>query len=341
VLSTGLASASYQLLERPVRQWPGVDRPRWQLPVIAAGVAVSVLVAVVVVPRVEPRARVEAIAAEPGLDAQLRDLLSTLTPVTGLDHVAIFDDVSKPEMDCTGTGARGCVVVEGTGPTLLLMGDSTAHMLLPGFVTIAEEHGLTLVDATRPGCAWQADHYRPTYRAEPTAACRRIRPDTYDRVIPELDPDIIVLMNSTAFRGPFEPGSAPQVEERAATLRSLDRLARAGRQLVVLEPVPRGTDLRFDAARCLQRATFAEQCRFTVDPSATWGEELVRDAAAERADVVTVDLDRIACPMLPVCDPIVDGTAVWRIEGHLTGTYVDKVTPQLTGALAAAGVRLG
>ena len=47
----------------------------------------------------------------------------------------------------------------------------------------------------------------------------------------------------------------------------------------------------------------------------------------------SVDLDRVVCPALPICDPIVDGTVVRWDGAHLTRrfgmTLVDDLTKML------------
>ena len=83
-------------------------------------------------------------------------------------------------------------MVRGTGPHLLFMGDSVAHSLVPGLEALARAEGLTLSVAVMDGCPWQRDRdaFVPP---EVQARCRERRDAVYDRVIPELRPDVLVL----------------------------------------------------------------------------------------------------------------------------------------------------
>ena len=49
--------------------------------------------------------------------------------------------------------------MHGTGPTIMLIGDSHAAMIVPAFTAIAQQHNLTLAVTAVPGCPWQQDLY--------------------------------------------------------------------------------------------------------------------------------------------------------------------------------------
>lgn len=36
-------------------------------------------------------------------------------------------------------------------------------------------------------------------------------------------------------------------------------------------------------------------------------------------------MDRLVCPYLPICDPVVDGEIVKLDQGHITATYARRV----------------
>ena len=60
---------------------------------------------------------------------------------------------------CTADDPGECTVVEGSGPHVLLVGDSQAQSLVPMFRTLAEEHDLTLSLNVVEGCLWQEGLY--------------------------------------------------------------------------------------------------------------------------------------------------------------------------------------
>jgi hypothetical protein len=321
-IATALASLSFQLLEHPVRISGLLDRHRRA--VIAAGLAISIVSGVLIIPAINDRAATDTAAAE-GPEATT----TGFTPVPDLDYRAIGRDF--PEIvNCEDEPASACTLVEGTGPHLLLIGDSHAAMYIPTFTAIAEQHDLTLSVAVRGGCPWQRDLYRvpeaPTGLPQPIARCKSFKDDSYDRVVPALDPDIVVAANldfparGLPFVGPegelLEPGSPESVAWLAETTRrSLADLDAPGRRIVVIEPVPVSPVGKPDPVSCLAAAETVQACRFVVDPTPSDLEDIYRGLAEEDDRLWSLDLDRSVCPFLPICDPIVDGRVV-QIDGH-------------------------
>ena len=81
-----------------------------------------------------------------------------------------------------------------------------------------------------------------------------------------------------------------------------------------------------------------EECRFVVDPGPTNLEEIYRGLDADDDRVWSMDLDAMACPYLPICDPIVDGLVV-RLDGHhLTQAYARSLAPAVTAYLTDNGI---
>ena len=64
----------------------------------------------------------------------------------------------------------------------------------------------------------------------------------------------------------------------------------------------------------------------------------LRRLADRRPWLHPVDIDRLTCPMLPICDPVVGGVAAWQDGIHLTEDYATSLADGLYGALAGAGV---
>ncbi|MFZ6004100.1 MAG: SGNH hydrolase domain-containing protein, partial [Actinomycetota bacterium] len=269
------------------------------------------------------------------------------TPVpTNLDFAAIKGD-TLPLADCLGEAAHACVRVSGGGLHLLVLGDSYAGMMIPALEPLAESNGLTL--SAFVGCPWQR-HLFTSLVASVQARCNRAIADAYDRVIPELDPDIVVVMNApyeqqglfASYLGPDGtalPKSSRELAEwvESTTEDSLAALRAGGRKVVIIEPTPTSGD-NFDPLQCLSAADVVEECRYAVEPSPTGLEQLYRKLDASNVDVWAANLDELVCPFLPICDPIVDGQVVKFDGGHLVRSYAAGIAPSLASYLADNGV---
>jgi peptidoglycan/LPS O-acetylase OafA/YrhL len=350
LVATGLASLSFQLLEHPIRISGVLDRHRG--PVIAAGLAISVVSALVIIPGITDRA--DPAAATPGGP----ELATTgFTPVpTDLDYDAIRTSRIPPP-NCVGEPAYTCTIVEGTGPHLLLLGDSHAAMMIPTLTALAEQQDLTLSVSTRGGCPWQRDLYVPSVQAPGLPPilqenCEAAKEDTYDRLLPELDPDIVVAMNY-AYENPGElvPYLGPDLEvledqaERdawleQATTESLDQLRGEGRKVVILEPIPQPRD-DLDPLACLSTAQVVQECRYVAAQRPSDLELLYRDLGESDDQVWSVDLDQSVCPFLPICDPIVDEEVVKVDRSHLSRGFAETLAPNLTAFLIDNGILPG
>jgi peptidoglycan/LPS O-acetylase OafA/YrhL len=344
--ATGLASLSYQLLEQPIRLSGLLDRHR--AGVIAGGLAISALAALLVIPAIVDRADGEAVAIG------TPELATTgLTPVPDLDLDAIRADL-PPEHTCLDEPVSACTLVEGEGAHILLMGDSHARMLTPTFAAVARREGLRLSVSSADACPWQQDlHVVVKGFANQRQECEAVQQDLYDRVVDELDPDVIVLVNRgyeaarTTETGLHYLGSDGSYLERSSpefdawlserTRRSLDQLADDARALVLVEPIPYPAD-NVDALACLSREDVTEACRYVVDARPSSVEQLYRRIDQEDEAIWSADLDRLACPFFPICDPIVDGQVVKLDASHLTGTYAESLAPAVGDYLRANGI---
>ena len=321
--ATGIASLSYQVLEGPVRQSSFLTRHGG--PVIVSGLALSVLGGLVLAPAV---LRIDSGSGGAGLVSSVRG--GTRVP-SDIDWRAVLADRAHPP-DCLHRAARDCTVVDGQGQRILLMGDSHAAMLSPAFVALAQRRGDRLSLAIANSCPWQ-EGLVYTGPAAQQASCRDHKADWAARVIPALDPDVIVLVgrsyddptNSMTLRtasgrvvAPHQAGYEDAV--RSATVTTLAHLRRGGRKVVIVEPVPT-TEAANDPLLCLSTATFLDQCRYVASPSPMPVERIYRALAGPDPTVWSLDIDALVCPYLPICDPMVKGMVVKFDEGHVTATY--------------------
>jgi hypothetical protein len=119
----------------------------------------------------------------------------------------------------------------------------------------------------------------------------------------------------------------------AATPGAVDAIHALGARLVVIEPWPA---LPFRQRDCLSRARFAEQCAGRAAGKLA-SERALEASAAARHDLAVVDLDRVVCPRLPVCDAVIGGKVVRRDQDHLSLAFAASLSEALDRRLTAAG----
>jgi peptidoglycan/LPS O-acetylase OafA/YrhL len=333
LIATALASLSYQLLEHPIRTNQLLNNHRYT--VIATGLTISTIAALILIPNI--------------VDATTKTTTTITATTTGFTKIPPgldwqhADKNLGPFTNCYQQPATNCTTIHGTGPKILLIGDSHAHMLIPTLTTIAQQDHLTLSIAVKGGCPWQQNLYAFPATVNgtvlSTAACKALKDDLYNRVIPQLDPDIIITMNvahedptQIPFLGPN--GTRPRNGTPAmsawlerTTTESLAKLRAGGhRKVVLVEPIP---VTRFNPLDCLSKETYLEQCSYVVRPGPDPLERDYRALAKADHNVWSVDLDHLVCPFLPICDPIVNNQIVKWDPTHLTIKFAKSIAPQL------------
>jgi hypothetical protein len=166
-------------------------------------------------------------------------------------------------------------------------------------------------------------------------------------VIPELKPDIIVAVNfgyedPTQFV-PFADASGHELQNNSpASLRAIEKATRdsiatlraGGRKVVIIEPIPRAP---FDPVKCLSQAKVLEACRYVVNPKPDGLERYYRQLAKKDTGVYAANFDRLVCPFLPICDPIVNKHIVKQDGTHLTAAFAESIAPAIDDYLKQVG----
>jgi hypothetical protein len=267
-----------------------------------------------------------------------------------------WQDATKgggPFVTCLHQPVSKCTVVHGTGPSILLMGDSHAWMLIPAFTALARADNLTLSISVRGGCPWQRNLYaRPiTVNGVPLRLkdCEAQKDDTYQRVIPELHPDIVVVVNvahenplEIPFLGPDQrivkngsPASVNWLE--TTTKQSLAEIRADGAKVMIVEPIPVAPP-PFNPLTCLSKAKTLEQCRYVASAKPDWLELFYRHQAQLDPGVTSANFDRLVCPFLPICDPIVNGQIVKQDGTHLTAQFAKTLAPAIRAYMKSVGL---
>jgi peptidoglycan/LPS O-acetylase OafA/YrhL len=336
---TALAALSARLLELPIRRSRFLDRRRTST--IAVGLAVSLLGGLLVVPSILRSDRPSAL---------LSASASVLPP--GVQDGPVPPDVAWEEAhderpvapDCTDADVERCVLVRGAGPHIHLIGDSHALTLLDLFTDMAEEHDFTFSATTVGSCPWQRGlGYTDSDVLADRCADQQV--DWYERVLPELQPDIVVLFQR-GLDDPVYPRMMQAIDPEFAGLdqgellrrtsdATLDRLAAAGLRTVILEPIPIAP---VDPTACLSGANTLGVCAFQADERPLPSELFLRSASQSRQQMWSLDIDRLACPDLPTCMPMVGGEITRRDKHHLTLAFAESLAPGLFDVLTRAGV---
>jgi peptidoglycan/LPS O-acetylase OafA/YrhL len=346
LLATGLASLSYHLIERPIREQRFLNRI--SPIVIATGLAIAVVSALVIIPHVLDPVRAGAETPQATATAG--------TPIPNIDFVkaTAFPTTIKyahfqPSWNCVGQPVSACLVVPGAGEKVLVIGDSHAQMFMAGLAKVAKEQGLALYESASAGCPWQHDVYIPednvgndnTY----TKNCIKMKKDLYGRVVEAVKPDLVIAIsndyltrrvgvvldeNQHALPAP-DPAALKRLEA-TDTAASLKTLTDSAKKVLIIDPIPT-TDPAHDPYICLTKSKFIEDCRFIADTDAAAPLREVYGTVADNKSVYVADIDKLVCPYMPICDPIVNGLVVRHDYEHITPAFSLSLSGPLTDLL--------
>ncbi len=343
--SIACASASWMFIELPIqRQAQRVRRRDLRLVAAVVGVAASVFVAVTVLPAtLSDRVPLLRAAPRPGF-ASGPEVAGTSTPVPA-DLGIIPVELAVPNYDgCINRvpiSAADCTAIDNgrAGPRVLVLGDSHAAGLAAAFVQSAFFGGGAVASVAAANCPWQSTvMLRNEGHPEWNSLCLDARRAVAEVVIPEFDPDVIVLID----RPLLEPDVLPDLLRtdgspiatadayRDASTEALAGLTAPGRRVVILMPTPSSP---FDPQVCLASVTRVEDCTFPVTP--VLHDELgaltaaATAASSVDAPVQTVSIVDLVCPRGSVCDPILGGMIVRIDPGHLYYGFIERIRPQL------------
>ena len=324
-VSTGLAALSYEVLEMPIRKSAFLDRFRWTPAVV--GVAASAVLAATAVPMLLEADRRPVLVAE--REGNGSDRMPAARQVQVPAHVD-WEAVKSDHGDigwCSAGDPQQCVRVEGSGTHVLLLGDSQAQSLVPMFEKLAEEHDLTLSLNVVPGCLWQEELYNTRSSPDMQENCETARVGWYEEALPELDPDVVVIM-SRPRDGEDWRGVVRRRDERKqplermtlqASRHTLEKITEAGPRVLLVERIVMPET--FDPADCLTSETDASRCAVPAPVGGSPTDGFYQTEAARSKQVETLDLNPAFCPNAPVCLPVVGQEVVWRDNHHVTARY--------------------
>lgn len=342
LVSTGIASLSFQVLEHPVRATPRLDRPK--VFVIATGLAISILSGIVLIPAILRQGHRSGASVAQAAVGGGANGWRIATP-QGLDVVGAKNG-SYGNKSCFHAPIDSCSVVRGTSGRILLMGDSHALTLIPAFSALARQHSMTLATAIHVNCPWMRGIVANPFgvAAGFASACHDVQDDWYERILPAFHPDVVVVVH----RSDDDPINREDIRRAdgqvvkygsrdfeptlaEATRRSVDLLRAQGRRVIIIEPMPLAPGT-YDPLGCLSSAKFLEDCRYVATERPTPEEQLDRSLADQRT-VWSFNIDRLICPYFPICDPVVDGKIVKKDPQHITADFARSLAAPINDLL--------
>ncbi|QWF21489.1 acyltransferase [Nocardioides sp. LMS-CY] len=348
-IATGLAALSFQVYETPIRRSPRLAPRRWAS--VVGGLALSVLVALVVVPPVLESDRAPAVqaGAQAGTAVPASVSAELEEPVPDIDFRAVSDDRGPDDQWCTPDAVEDCLMTPGDGRTVVLVGDSQARMLAPAFERMAEEHGFRLYVDIVSSCPWQDGLYNAWASAQNQAQCHEARDDFYRETLPQMEPDLVVTTSlarsADRWQGHVvdrdgEAGDLHQMQLEA-TERTADLVRDAGAPLVMVHSImgTGGFDSEGpDPLDCLARASTLGDCVVVPPLERPTVDSFYDTVATSRDDAAAIDVNPIVCPDAPVCLPVLDDVVVWRNVDHLTGDIGVARSEEIWAAIEDTGL---
>jgi hypothetical protein len=348
VLSTALATASYQMLERPVRSVK--LRELFRGPTVMIALTASALIAVLAMPPVLERDGRPALALSGSGGAATGTARNATGPVPDIDFVSFAEDKGGTEQYCTADDLEPCELVTGNpGPRVLLAGDSHAQMLVPTMTALAREHGFNLSVSIVTGCPWLRGVTKLSNTVGRRGTCSDARDELYDHVLAASGTDLVLLAQLS--RMPADPeilnlGRAPGDDRPVTSVKDLlvettdETLAdieAAGVRSLVLNSIWHPPAEMGNPLECLASAPRLEDCRVAVPPTGELQDSLYLAAAARSDDIFTVDINPVMCPSAPVCDAMLGNIPVWRDAVHYSPAILESREAQIWQVIEESG----
>jgi hypothetical protein len=341
-IATGLASASYQLLEMPIRRSRRLAP--FGLSTLVVGVTCSALVAFTVVPALLGSHQLPAVRASGVVVTGTAANSSRLVP-PDIDWQKYEDDRGAGNRLCRKGDETSCVYHEGgTGLHVAVVGDSHARQVASALLRLAQDHDFTLSLDVSGGCPWQLGVSTPKKAELDAADCTATREDLYASVLQDMGVDVVVLSQNARERPDqirASDGSEIGMPELTAGQKeTVDLLRAQGIKVVIvqnfLQISGRGDDY-FNPLECLSAARRVSECRATVPKEPPLFDAYYRVLAMEYPDVATIDINPVMCPAWPVCESLDGRIPVWRDAGHYTSEDLIKHRTEIWDLLRGTG----
>jgi hypothetical protein len=352
-LAVLLSAVSYYLLENPIRNKASLrQEPQHALIFWPAAVAAVVVPLSVVGPALVASNNQAVVQAARRADAAIADVKQGNADASDLEVAVALSKNGGPlpsftpdaahaqdDVDYLPSGCRSgrghiahkvCEMGDRKGKkTMVLMGDSTAAMYVPGMSRAAKK----LHWSFRPLIKYQcpAADVLQLQAGRPFRECAPWRRWAV-RQVADLHPDVVILAGLTSQNEATNAGTAspnPLSAWEAGTEKTIADVVRRSGEVVVLGMMPRSD---VNPADCLAnpKATM-QQCSFPID-DLTDSARAASLTAARAGGARYVDFVDWICAD-GVCPDVIHSTAVWADREHLTATFSRSLRDPLAKAM--------
>jgi hypothetical protein len=221
--------------------------------------------------------------------------------------------------------------------TVALFGDSHATQWVPAFDRLGRERRWRIRLLSKSDCPSVSVELFSSVLQRPYRECQEWR----DREFAELNgspPAMVVVANSDNYtNGPDSPTRVSLSAWQDGTRRTIEKLDRAGAQVVLIRDSPRPG---FRVPECLSLAAFSpfsrrDSCGINRNVAVNQAIfDIERQAAASFPRTLLLDLTDAFCTG-STCSPIRDGTVVYQDSSHMTAAFSATLAPLLGRALDA------
>ena len=347
VTSTAFASASYHMLETPIRSRRVVGPQRVR--VLVAGLGASVLAATLVVPQVMATEQPVALKDAGLLENGPENVAGP--PPDDVDWAEFGSYREAPVRVCEPSEIAECRLVTGQdGPNVFVLGDSQAREMEPTLRMLAEEHEFNLTLLSLDACSWAEDVHNLVVGMGLRTACEDVRSGFWETLLEREPIDVLLLLQQDRSVPLFDGTISDSIEGEPVRDEAAFFLERTNATLDRLD----GTDVRTlivrslwlppedaDPTGSLSGARDVAQCRVPISDDTSPLDAAYVAAAASRERVWSVDLNPIFCPNAPLCDPVLEGVPVWRDSRHVSAALQERKRDEIWATLRDSGAFAG
>lgn len=322
LVSLGIAFASHQIVENPLRYNRVLARRPLYSMTMAAGLTIFCLGTAIAWRSVT----IHALAAP----AQMR--IAKAREDAPVFPKGCMADYSETSINACTFGSKL------SGETIVLFGDSHAAQWVPPLDAIASADGWRLVTLMKSACSPADISFVYPALGRRYFECEKWREAALEH-IEQMRPKVVIVTSSQWYARTSEPLAPVTASQYLSGMqRTFAALDASGARVVYLWDTPR---LESSVPDCLARSAW--QQRFRGQSVCDSRRESVLDENAHRLDlaaasghsVFPVDLTRYICPQ-DECAPEVGNLIVYRDSNHITASFAMTLSPVLESQIAQA-----
>ena len=316
-LSFALASLSKYLVEDPIRY--GVKRTSSANQLVTSVVASVVSAVFVFSLSTTAQAQIRDSWAETEMQPKLSELAE--------DRVLVEENQFRVGRDDFGFLEVDFGITEDFNHHIALVGDSHARQYFNVLDNLSFQYGWKLSVISKSACSLQLPESFGL--GEDNESCLEWNKDLFEH-LENNQYDLVINSNSTLVNDEY-PDSATSFTDAIAAIREL------GMPVMVItdNPKPRANDQINDYRVCIERYQKLSETMCAIDKSEALSKP---DRLAEQAKPLAENDEFLAvvnpisefCPDTVSCPPVINGTAVYRDNSHISVTFAEKLSPLLS-----------